>query len=539
MTIFARIEAFLLAFCPSSSPLLLALSGGPDSLCLFYALLTFRERYKTSFHVAHVDHGWRQESQAEAQALQQLVLQHQVPFHLKILNPANLKGNLEEDCRQERYAFFALLYQQFAFQAVLTGHHQDDQAETIFKRLLEGAHWSRWMGLKAETWIQEMRILRPLLGITKKEIQESLSQANIKAFEDPTNQNIQFLRARLRETIFPRLNREFGKEVQKSLIEMGREAQELTDYFDEKLSFLLEGVIQGPWGICLDLQNLMPGSRLEVKYLIRLLCQSQGFFLSRPSIEQAAEALQSGKANQLFAMGSNQVWIDRQRIFITKSPSKVKENHALKIALYTHRSKGPLCEVNAGATTAARLRDEVLQPLEKGANLTEGCIGCGWLGNWKVSVSQDVYNASYRTTSWKEGWKGTLKCYLPIGNYTLEHTQLLALNGVVKKRWSQAKVPAFLYGYFPLVRENMHPSVKLAAYSRGCDNSAVRLCDEGTIDLILPSLCNYAAGAPELPSKSGQFYNKICHEFLTGRPLIAWIEGVPCWRLELTYFDFE
>lgn len=443
MTIFARVEAFLLAFCPSSAPLLLALSGGVDSLCLFYALLSFRERYGTSFHIAHVDHGWRQESQAEAEALRQLALQHEVPFHLKILDPACLKGNLEGACRQERYAFFAFLCRQFPFQAVLTGHHQDDQAETIFKRLLEGSHWSRWMGLKAETWMQEMRILRPLLETTKKEIQESLSQANIKAFEDPTNRHVQFLRARLRQTIFPRLNQEFGKQVQNSFLEMGKEAQELVDYFDARLSFLLENVIQGPWGICLDLQNLMPASRVELKYLIRLLCQKQGFFLSRPIIEQAAEALQSGKANQLFVMGSNQVWIDRQHIFMTKPlyPSKDEKNHSLTIAL-----------------------------------------GDGVLGNWKIKVFQDVYDSGYRATSWKEGWKGELKSYLPIGDYTIDlYTHSSVLNSVIKKRWSQAKVPAFLYEYFPLIREE----------------------------------------------------KKICHEFLTGRPLIAWTEGTPCWRIEL------
>ncbi len=443
MTIFKRVEAFLLTLCPTSSPFLLALSGGPDSLCLFYALLAFRERHGTPFHVAHVNHRWRPESDLEAQILQQLALQHQVSFHLKILDPTYLKGNLEEACRHERYAFFALLCQQFSFQAVLTGHHQDDQAETIFKRLLEGAHWSRWIGLKAETLIEETRILRPLLGVAKKEIQESLTQAGVQAFEDPTNQNVQFLRARLRETIFPRLNREFGKQVQKSLIEVGKEAQELVTYFEARLSYLFEGIIQGPWGMCLDLQNLMPASRLEVKYLIRLLCQKQGLFLSRPIIEQAAEALQSGTANQLFAMGSNQVWIDRQRIFMTHLSSKVKEKHSLKIDL-----------------------------------------GRELLGPWKINVSQDIYDSSCCATSWKEGWTGRITAYLPIGNYFIDFSYPSALNAGIKKRWSQAKVPAFLYEHFPLVREE----------------------------------------------------NKIYHEFLTGRPLIAWTEGSPCWKIELTYF---
>ena len=139
MSIFIQIENFLQVYCHSSSPLLLALSGGPDSLCLFYALLKYRNESNTPFHVAHVNHNWREKSVLEAQTLEQLASKHQVPFHLKILDPSLLRGNLEAACREERYQFFASLCQFNQFQGVLTGHHQGDQAETIFKRILEGA----------------------------------------------------------------------------------------------------------------------------------------------------------------------------------------------------------------------------------------------------------------------------------------------------------------------------------------------------------------------------------------------------------------
>lgn len=316
MTIFSHFQDFIKRFCSASSPLLLALSGGPDSLCLFYCLLMSRQREGIPFHVAHVDHGWRPESQDEANALKQLTVDHQVPFHLKTLDPQSLKGNLEAACREERYTFFAELSRQNNFQGVMTGHHQDDQAETVYKRIVEGAHWSRWVGLKPESWHSGVRLLRPFLTISKSEIQQFLSQRRIEAFEDPTNHHVQFLRARLRKTIFPWLNREFGKQVQKNLVHIGKEAEELNDYFERHLAHLMEDVKRGPEGVSLNLQNKLPASLIEIKYLIRLLCAREQFFLSREIIEQVAVALQVGKRHQLFMMGSRQIRVDRQCLFM-------------------------------------------------------------------------------------------------------------------------------------------------------------------------------------------------------------------------------
>lgn len=412
MSLFVRIEKFLLQFCSSSAPLLLALSGGPDSLYLFYALLYFRNKHKISFHIAHVDHRWRKESQNEADALQQLAQHYQVPFHLKVLKPALLTGNLESACREERYGFFAELTNEFRFQALLTGHHQNDQAETVFKRLLEGAHWSNWRGLQPECWIKGVRILRPLLKIEKKEIQQALQQQNILAFDDPSNRHIKFLRARLREIIFPRLDHEFGKEVQKSLAIIGQQAQELVDYFDEQLAPLIKQIKRGPFGALLDLQQSMPRSLVEIKYLLRIFCKQENFFLSREMIDQAAETLQLGKANHCFAMGSHQVWIDRKRIFITKP-------HLFDI-------KEDILPINLGKSV---------------------------LGNWRIQVSKELICEHKPLSSWKDAWIGYLRGYLPIGNYMIGFKGSFE-NAMIKKRWNHGKIPAFLYYFFPFIWDN-------------------------------------------------------------------------------------
>ena len=191
---------------------------------------------------------------------------------------------------------------------------------------MEGAHWSHWTGIKHESQVQGVRILRPLLGLSKKEIQQSLCLKEIEAFDDVTNRDLHFLRARLRETIFPWLDQAFGKRVQTTFIKIGEDAQEIIDYFNQQLDPLLETSIKGPWGTCWDLQMSLPNTLLEIKYLLRLMCTQQGFFLSRTIIENAAKALEANQARLLFPMGKQLLRIDRRRIFIT--PCLAKQNDA-------------------------------------------------------------------------------------------------------------------------------------------------------------------------------------------------------------------
>lgn len=411
LNLFSEINAFFLRRCTSgpssSSPLLLALSGGGDSLFLFHALLQLRSKHSIPFHAAHVDHRWRKESRQEAKELQQLAGDHQVPFHLKVLDPAALKGNLEEVCRRERYLFFKELMKEIPFQGLVTGHHRDDLGETVLKRVLEGAHWSRWEAIKVESVMDGIRIMRPLLSRNKAEIAAAIPQNSILPFDDSSNRDVKFLRARMRESILPDLSQVFGKDVIGSLAAIGQDAGELTDYFDERLRPLLEGEVEGPFGCMLDLQEKMLSSVLEIKYLLRLICKEKHFFLSRELVAQGATALVLGKANHLIEMGEQKIWVDRKRLFML--------NHS---SLHEFQKK-----------------EEI--------TLIPGESVCG---RWGINVG----DASYRkeTCTWKNGWRGSLVAYLPKGDYRIGFK---AADSSLRKKWSHEKVPAFLYPYLPLI----------------------------------------------------------------------------------------
>lgn len=312
MDIVKQVSSILMPHLVEDRPFLLALSGGPDSLCLFFCLL----ESQIPFHVAHVDHGWREESQTEASKLKQLAFEHGIPFHSKRLNPNELSGNLEDACRKERYFFFKEVIDSSLCSAVITGHQADDQAETLLKRIFEGSHWSALSALQEVSELFEIKVLRPLLKISKKEVINWLKDRQKTFFEDPTNQDPRFLRAKLRQTIFPYLNETFGKEVQPSLAFLGEEMAEVRAYFEERTAPLLNQVVRDSSGLHLDLKENLPESLLEIKFLLRTLCKKENITLSRSILSSAARALKEGGVNRQFEVGGRKIVIDRKRIYI-------------------------------------------------------------------------------------------------------------------------------------------------------------------------------------------------------------------------------
>ncbi len=221
------VRKFLEREC-AGGELLLALSGGPDSLSLFYALLQLRVK----FSVAHVNHGLREKSSVEEAKLRQIVEEASIPFFVKRLSLES-GGNLEERARIERYAFFEELISSKHYEAVVLGHHADDQGETLIKRLFEGASLRKWHGMQPVSKRGSLTLFRPLLTVRKKEIVSWLEKLGVVSFEDWTNLSDQNLRGRLRTNLFPHLNEQFGKDIVSPLIHHQKEVAECVDLLDE------------------------------------------------------------------------------------------------------------------------------------------------------------------------------------------------------------------------------------------------------------------------------------------------------------------
>ncbi|MDR3624222.1 MAG: tRNA lysidine(34) synthetase TilS [Chlamydiales bacterium] len=411
-----KIYNFLDIHLDYSRPLLLALSGGPDSLALFHLLIEYREKKPFELHVAHVDHGWRLQSKVQALHLKEYVEAKKVPFYLKTLDPCILSGNLEDACRKERFLFFEELHVKHMFQAVVLGHHADDQAETVLKRLLENASLMHLCAMQENSSFNSMQLWRPFLSVRKKEIQSFLDELHITAIMDETNLDPKFLRGRMRTLIFPTLELQFGKQIASSLVRLGQEAKTLCDYLDVKTNELWDKRVVSSFGMYLDL-NLVK-LRLEQSHLIRRIAKSLNVMLTHHVLEAILDLLERHVANKRVETKECTWFIDRGYLFVV------------------HRG----------------FLEIMMDSKQSSVELEDGV----YLGNWKVIVKR-VSNKELEKASWQFVWQGSVDVVLPLGKYTLAFPNVneiyLENKTSLDVWWNKHKVPAFLRSCVPVVKQ--------------------------------------------------------------------------------------
>jgi len=300
----SSLTAFLKKHLHPSDCLLLAYSGGPDSTALLHALLECRKEFNFDLSMAHVDHGWRKESQEEAESARKIADKYNLPFFLKKLEdyPDRVAQNLEDFCRNERHKFFTSLCKENGFNAVLMGHHRDDLGETALKRIFEGAQLTQISGMTPISQIDDLLIWRPFLNLTKQQIVNWLEEKGIKCFYDMTNEDPKFLRGRMRVEILPFLSKTFGQQISSSLAFIAEESSSLRQYMDCKISPFLSQLKKNRLGSFLDLSE-SPILSFELKYLIRKCCQMEGFSLSRQALSESVAYFENNRSNVSFVPG--------------------------------------------------------------------------------------------------------------------------------------------------------------------------------------------------------------------------------------------
>ena len=189
-----------------------AVSGGADSVCLF---LILRELVDT--HILHLNHQLRaDESDADETFVRALATRFAVPIHVKRLDVAALGGNLEETARLARYEFYRQVIET-SVDCVATGHTRSDQAETVLFRLLRGSHLA---GLAAIHPVTAGPVIRPLLDVSREEVEQYLRDAHEPWREDSSNRDLSFDRNRIRQVLLPELKRDWNPEIERSLAQM-------------------------------------------------------------------------------------------------------------------------------------------------------------------------------------------------------------------------------------------------------------------------------------------------------------------------------
>lgn len=193
---------------------ILAVSGGPDSTAMLYLMNDLRNDLECSLHIAHLNHCLRgEESDEDAVFVKEQALKLNIPITVEELDVKNLitdKESLESGARRIRYEFFKKVMSDIQANKVAQGHTADDQAETVLMRLLRG---SGTKGLSGIPPIRDNIYIRPLIEISRSEVEAYLQSIDIQPRWDSSNLSTEYERNRIRHELIPLLESKYSPNI--------------------------------------------------------------------------------------------------------------------------------------------------------------------------------------------------------------------------------------------------------------------------------------------------------------------------------------
>jgi len=266
---------------PSHQRLLVAVSGGQDSLCLIKLLLDLQPKWGWNLGIAHCDHRWRSDSEASANHVEQLAKNWGISYYLETASDI---PETEAAARQWRYQALTEIAIAHNYPYIVTGHTASDRAETLLYNLIRGSGAD---GLSALTWtrplldfrlpildfrlgnsrenpnsqisadfrlenqdensqskIQDLKskiyLVRPLLEITRSQTGQFCQEQKLPIWEDSTNQDLQYTRNRIRSELLPYLETHFNPKAQQALAQTAELLRADVEYLELAASDLLQ-----------------------------------------------------------------------------------------------------------------------------------------------------------------------------------------------------------------------------------------------------------------------------------------------------------
>jgi tRNA(Ile)-lysidine synthase len=258
--------------------LVVAVSGGADSVCLIHILANLQEELKIKLHIAHLNHQLRgADSDADAEYVTELAQKLGIPATTE---KRDVKGyqkeqrlSLEEAAREVRYRFLAQVAKSIGSKRAAAGHTKDDHIETILMHLIRGSGTRGMRGLQPSTLWQSgsesLIIVRPLLEISHQETEGYCRRYKITPRLDASNLSLSPLRNRVRQQLMPLLE-SYNPAIAEALLRTGRIADDDISFLDEEVSRLWDKVIrQEGQTLVLDKAAFEPLPTALKRYLLR------------------------------------------------------------------------------------------------------------------------------------------------------------------------------------------------------------------------------------------------------------------------------
>ena len=205
-------------------------SSGPDSMALLHML---ELNLKCKLVCAHINHNIRIESDEEEKYLKDYCNQKNIIFETTKIKSYTEK-NFENEARIKRYSFYEKILKKYNSHNLFLAHHGDDLIETVIMKIIRGSNLEGYAGVKTYSYLENYKIIRPLLTLTKEDILKYNKENNIKYYIDKTNADTLYTRNRYRKYILPFLKKE-DKQVHLKFLKYSNILQEYDNYINYQI----------------------------------------------------------------------------------------------------------------------------------------------------------------------------------------------------------------------------------------------------------------------------------------------------------------
>ena len=217
--------------------IVIAVSGGVDSMVLLYMMHNFAQVEELRLVVAHVNHGYRlEESAKEKQLVEQVAKKLGYPFaYIELEMPQYLvtnKGNAQQLGRERRYQFLFDVASHYQASSIATAHHADDQVETVLQHFIRGSGLSGLSGMAFKRQEKNVQLIRPMLRITKDDIYDYQRKHSVPYLEDSSNKKTDYNRNQIRLEAIPYLE-QYNSKFKQAILRVSELSRDEDDYLSQ------------------------------------------------------------------------------------------------------------------------------------------------------------------------------------------------------------------------------------------------------------------------------------------------------------------
>ena len=224
----------------NNDTIVVGVSAGPDSMALLYILNELKTKIGYKIVVAHVNHNVRVESVEEAEFLKKYCEDNNIIFEMMTITKYG-DDNFHNEARNIRYSFYEEIINKYQANYLMTGHHADDLMETILMRIVRGSTLRGYSGFSDIIDNGKYFIVRPLISVTKAELEEFDKKNNIPYRIDKSNFKDKYTRNRYRKTILPFLKEE-DSHVNEKFIKFANQIKECDEFIERVAASVIDDI---------------------------------------------------------------------------------------------------------------------------------------------------------------------------------------------------------------------------------------------------------------------------------------------------------